>query len=307
MLRPCWTCRSRTVRCDQSRVPCLKCEKAGLECHDKKPLRWVTGVAIRGKLRGFVFKDASEASQDSRAPRSNVKQVSLTSAKRLQILQTPAFGMQDPHMSNLDQLSRFYVDYCRLAFWQNGRENVGLLISSIDCKQICKLYILFDSDSNPFRNLLAFGLEDLALQKAIVALAARHFANTGHSFDETDAVMAPRFMHARMDALLFKKQTIQALSSSLSHPGPRKTESTMATILLLIFLDLLESGIDGWNSHLQGARGLLVLNQSLAEPVQDSYAKADPGDTIRNTRKFITEQLSLYVIIPLNITSKRLF
>jgi hypothetical protein len=103
-----------------------------------------------------------------------------------------------------------------------------------------------------------------------------------------------------MDALLFKKQTIEALSSSLSDMGSRRTEATMATILLLIFLDLLESGIDGWNSHLQGARGLLILNQSLVKSTPMPDQKINAGDTVRDTRKFIMEQLLLYALLPLN-------
>ncbi|KAJ5368784.1 uncharacterized protein N7496_008544 [Penicillium cataractarum] len=273
MIKPCWTCRRRTIQCDQSGFPCSKCEKAGLECHDKRPLRWVEGVAIRGKLRGHVFKAPSEAPQGPQVARSDEKQVSLISEKRLRILHTPPYAMQDPRIHNMDRLSKYYIDYYN--------------------QRICKLYILFDSDSNPFRNLLSFSLEDLALQKSIVAIAARHFANTGRSFDTTDAVVPSRFVHANMDALLFKKQTIEALSSSLSDVGSRRTEVTMATILLLIFLDILESGIDGWDSHLQGARGLLTLNQSLVKCTPKSDKKIDTGDTVRETRKFITEQLLL--------------
>jgi hypothetical protein len=298
MLKPCWTCRSRTIQCDQSRSPCLKCEKAGLECHDKRPIRWVKGVAIRGKLRGYVFEKTSKASGNPWTTRLGGKQVSLTSAKRLQILHTPSFAMQDPRIHNLDRLSKYYIDYCRFSI-PIGKEYrvLSALTVSIDNKRICKLYILFDSDSNPFRNLLSLSLEDLALQKSIVALAARHFANTGHSFDATDAVTPSRFRHANIDALLFKTQTIEALSSSLSQLGSLRTETTMATILLLIFLDLLESGIDGWNSHLQGARSLLMLSHPLIEPNPGCCLKADPGDMVRDTRTFITEQLLLYAVL----------
>lgn len=36
-------------------MPCAKCRKAGLECFDKRPIRWVKGVAIRGKMQGRSF------------------------------------------------------------------------------------------------------------------------------------------------------------------------------------------------------------------------------------------------------------
>lgn len=58
---PCYTCRSRRIQCDQTSVPCAKCQKAGLECFDKRPFRWVKGVAIRGKMQGRSYENADEA------------------------------------------------------------------------------------------------------------------------------------------------------------------------------------------------------------------------------------------------------
>lgn len=54
-IEPCYTCRTRRIQCDRSGVPCAKCQKAGLECFDKRPIRWVKGVAIRGKMQGRSF------------------------------------------------------------------------------------------------------------------------------------------------------------------------------------------------------------------------------------------------------------
>lgn len=34
-----------------TRPPCMKCEKAGLECSQKRPLRWVDGAEFRGKAK----------------------------------------------------------------------------------------------------------------------------------------------------------------------------------------------------------------------------------------------------------------
>lgn len=54
--RECWPCRNRHVRCDQSQLPCAKCLKSGLDCSQERPIRWVKGVAIRGKMQGRVYK-----------------------------------------------------------------------------------------------------------------------------------------------------------------------------------------------------------------------------------------------------------
>ncbi|KAJ5668450.1 uncharacterized protein N7477_007020 [Penicillium maclennaniae] len=273
MRGPCWTCRSRTIQCDQSRFPCLKCEKAGLECFDKRPLRWVKGVAIRGKMRGLSFEGASGAFNNLRFARQRRSQPLLDSATRSAANIGPCPALQDSRIHNLDRLSRFYIDYYN--------------------KRICKLYILYDSDSNPFRNLLPYALEDSALRKSIVALAARHFANTGHSFDQVDADISPQFVNANLDALFFKKQTLEALSLSLSHAEHCKTTATWATILLLIFLDLLESGIDGWSIHLQGAKGLHIVYKSLVESDFSSHFDNVRGETAHEIRQFIAKQLSL--------------
>jgi hypothetical protein len=58
--KSCWTCRNRHVKCDQSPAPCAKCRKAGLECFKKLPLRWVKGVAIRGKMQGHIYEYMSK-------------------------------------------------------------------------------------------------------------------------------------------------------------------------------------------------------------------------------------------------------
>ncbi|KAF4771764.1 hypothetical protein HAV15_004593 [Penicillium sp. str.  len=136
-------------------------------------------------------------------------------------------------------------------------------------------------------------MDNSTLQKCIIAVAARHFANTGHSFDQTDDTLSPRFVNANLDALHFKKQTINALLLSLSNPDPSQKDSIMSTILLLVFLDLLESGIEGWKYHLHGAEGLVNLSRSLLEPSASGYINSNPGDTVQETRRFVARQFSL--------------
>lgn len=163
--------------------------------------------------------------------------------------------------------------------------------------RIAQLYILYDCESNPFRTLLAYAMNNLALQKCIVAVAARHFANTGHSFDGTEDSLSPRFVNANLHALHFKKQTIKALSLSLSCPELSQKDTITSTILLLIFLDLLESGIDGWRYHLRGAEGLVRLSHSLLEPTASGSSNSDLGETVDETRHFMARQFSLYVCL----------
>lgn len=55
----CYTCRRRRIECEMTEPPCKKCKKAGLECFQKRPFRWVQGAAFRGKKKVSSVKDAS--------------------------------------------------------------------------------------------------------------------------------------------------------------------------------------------------------------------------------------------------------
>ena len=160
--------------------------------------------------------------------------------------------------------------------------------------RIAKLYILYDSENNPFRNLLTHATESSSLRKSIIAVAARHFANAGQSFDQVEDALSPRYVNANLDALHFKRQTIQALSSSLSNPEKSRKDETMATILLLIFLDLLESGVDGWKYHLRGAEGLLNLSHALLESGAGEDFSTNQSQAMDETSRFVARQFALY-------------
>ncbi|KAJ5774821.1 hypothetical protein N7457_009717 [Penicillium paradoxum] len=272
---PCWTCRNRRIQCDQSGVPCNKCEKAGIECFDKRPLRWVKGVAIRGKMQGRSYEARSDGASLNG---SGIVQPTRSKSKKPSraLIQSSAGGslpvtLQDPSMSNLDQVSKYYLDY------YNDR--------------ICKLFIVYDSDRNPFRSLISLGLEDPVLQKAMLALAARHHVNTGHSFHQIQAPISPDLLNANRDALLFKHQAMEALSQALGDRRIDKSDTTVASIFLLIFLDLLESGSDGWNFHLEGAKSLITSHQSLLK--SQTGMNSRPGQTVQELRGFISSQIHL--------------
>lgn len=96
MSNPCYTCRRRHIQCDRSKTPCVKCQKAGLECLDKRPLRWVKGVAARGHMQGVSMEDAA-----SKAVVTKAEQMTL-----------PA-ELGDTLMAGLDRVSKFYLDYCK--------------------------------------------------------------------------------------------------------------------------------------------------------------------------------------------------
>lgn len=92
---------------------------------------------------------------------------------------------------------------------------------------------------------------------------------------------------------------MQRLASDLSDTTSCAKDTTMASIFLLIFLDLLESGSDRWNVHLEGVKRVIETNPLLSGP--DMNTSQDPGRTILQIRNFITRQIYLYVRHSLHI------
>ncbi|KAJ5798766.1 uncharacterized protein N7503_006271 [Penicillium pulvis] len=278
-IEPCYTCRTRRIQCDRSGVPCAKCQKAGLECFDKRPIRWVKGVAIRGKMQGRSFpskeSDKNKKSALINSRRSMPKCVPSPGSldfNNISFKSIPdiSFNLQDPSVLHLDPISRYYIDYYN--------------------ERICKLFIVYDSDKNPLRSLIALGLKDPVLLKALLALAARHHFNTGQSFDQAETPTEPRLVNANRDALFFKHQAIEALSHSLSDNQNYMQDTTMASIFLLIFLDLIESGSDGWNIHLEGVKKLIA---SYLPSESQAGVNQGPGETVQEIRGFIAKQIHL--------------
>lgn len=122
-------------------------------------------------------------------------------------------------------------------------------------------------------------------------MAARHHANSGQSFSQNEVPTSPRLIKADRDALTFKHQAMEALSYSLRDATLSKQDTTVASIFLLIFLDLLESGSDGWNYHLAGVKNLIASIYTQSD--SDVLVNQGPGQTIQEIRGFITKQIHL--------------
>ncbi|KAK1145564.1 hypothetical protein N8T08_004122 [Aspergillus melleus] len=188
---------------------------------------------------------------------------------------------RDPATSNLDATSKYYLDYYH--------------------ENICRLFIVYDSDRNPFRSLISLALDDPVLLKASLALAARHRANAGRSFYQLDEPTPSTLADSHRDALAFKYQAVQGLSRALKDNTKQKKHTTVAAAFLLIFLDLLESGSDKWNFHLEGAKSLITLDRP--SPDSSIGVNQGPGQTVQEIRDFITRQI--YMIQTLGATFVR--
>ncbi|KAH8701552.1 C6 transcription factor (Acr-2) [Talaromyces proteolyticus] len=314
MLDPCYTCRRRRIQCDRTGDPCAKCEKSGFECFQKRPLRWVKGVTLRSKFHSPVLK-ATTSSRDRSSTTDTQYTPSAVTDRLLAMQDTMESGLPRKAVTESHGLSLYYPEGpCNNhnKTHHSTPVNESALVSSqrlqnqsiahLDKKsmyyldyyndRICKLFIVQDSDSNPLRNLIPLALEDSVLMNAVLTLAARHHANIGRAFNRSNSDSpSTLYTKANRDALCYKYKAIQGLTSSVKDSRLSQQDATVASIFLLIFLDLLESGSDQWNVHLEGAKSLITHNKRYFE-LSDG-TRASPGQTVCDIRNFIASQIYL--------------
>lgn len=160
------------------------------------------------------------------------------------------------------------------------------LLMKSDSKCVCKLFVMFDSQRNPLRQLIPAALANPALTASVMALSARHMANGKQiQCQGQDEDHATRFK-AHTDGLMYKQKAICGLIQALNDPISRSRDVLILSAFILIFLDLLESGRDQWKSHLGGIKKL-VSGMHTAEISRHLEA------TIEGTREFIMGQIYL--------------
>jgi hypothetical protein len=128
-----------------------------------------------------------------------------------------------------------------------------------DDRQVCKDLVLYDlPKQNPFRDLLPFSGDHPVLQHIIVANSALHLANAMEEDSLTrDARRGPS-LEAYRDALVAKHRALRLLSEALTNSDSICSDVILASIMLFIKFELLDSGRNGWRFHTEGARQLMV-------------------------------------------------
>lgn len=64
------------------------------------------------------------------------------------------------------------------------------------------------------------------------------------------------------DSLKHKQYALKQIQNEISNPDYRNIEGTIASILLLVWQDLMESGTDSWRYHLQALKEVAELQRS---------------------------------------------
>lgn len=153
-----------------------------------------------------------------------------------------------------------------------------------DSRCVCKLFVMFDSQRNPLRQLIPAALANRILTASVMAISARHMANSQQLFCKRQD-HSTRFQ-AHPDGLMYKQKAIRGLIQALNDPVPKSRDVLVLSAFILIFLDLLESGRDQWKSHLGGIK-------QLVHDMHTAGASQNLEATIEGMREFILGQIYL--------------
>ncbi|OTA88167.1 hypothetical protein M434DRAFT_125466 [Hypoxylon sp. CO27-5] len=248
--RPCWTCRKKRVKCDGCLPTCFKCRMKGREClgySTNRPLVWA-GLASRGKMARQSFED--------QAPKSPTEAQQLISPKLLlaRTLSDPVF--QDLSPRSVQYLS-YYVYRC-----------------CVECT-------LYEPDSpNCFKQFLTLMPGNPVLVHSILAISAIHQARStacAHNASQApilleqspiDCVDVTSLSHSTelassqySDAIAHSSSSMSALREALAN-APDCLDALLATVFILIWLDVVDSGKMAWKHHLEGLKVLISLQRS---------------------------------------------
>lgn len=266
-LKACHNCRRSRRRCDRSIPSCSKCLSTGQVCLGYgKFLNWTNSVASRGKLMGKSFavtkvsgshpsvlrNSGNKLAASLKRPQSLEHENSLT----LEPVSTWYRRLDDPLFQDLSQDVRFYLSYCKsFPLLAKGMDRSP----SLDDVQVCKDLVLHDlPNKNPFRDLLTLSNDHEVLQHIIVANSALHLANTTTSGHLTRSKQQAYSSKPYKDALVAKHKALMLLSEALAHKDFADSDIILASIMLFIKFELLDSGTNEWRFHIDGARQLMV-------------------------------------------------
>ncbi|PGG97482.1 hypothetical protein GX51_07294 [Blastomyces parvus] len=181
----------------------------------------------------------------------------------------------DPLFQGLDKISRYYLAYFDRKF--------------------CKLMVLFEvPHKNPYRRLIQMVNVSSGVCAAMAAIGACHLLHVLHYSDQHSVdnhslrgkrrsledgeqfarSPNPKVRVAYQHLLLLKHRALCQLEQSLSNPKTRGEDASIACALLLMVLDMVESGRGTWKLHVEGAKRLLQTRFcSLGEINEDGSSR----------------------------------
>ena len=140
---------------------------------------------------------------------------------------------------------------------------------------VCPDFVLYDAPySNPFRTLIPLTQGYPCLLQIIIAISTLHMSNAseGHlatsSLDFTYVVPQSSALSSDLafsqktnseSALTGKQRALELLNIAIGQMEPKDLDGILATVLLFVQFEIMDSGRNEWRNHIRGARVLIDM------------------------------------------------
>ncbi|RDW66967.1 hypothetical protein BP5796_09716 [Coleophoma crateriformis] len=160
-------------------------------------------------------------------------------------------SLVDPLFQDLTSSHRYYLSYFASSLFKD--------------------LVIYDTPNyNPLRDLIPMSGEHAVLRYIMIASSALHISNVSRKANSSltktptysSAMISSQSMeHASptsyRDGLIAKQRALQLLSTALNDMRTELVDIALATVLLFIECDLLDSGNNDWRFHINGARTII--------------------------------------------------
>jgi Fungal specific transcription factor domain len=169
-----------------------------------------------------------------------------------------------------------------------------ILVEQHCCKE-CVLY--YDQTTNPFKEFMRLISNSPALRHIVIAIAALHLAYRKASpsqSSQNETQITPTSEHPPFaldlipkspepvieyqNALYHKQMALHYLSNDVNGTSTLDDDATIASILLFVWFEAIESGKQSWKYHLDGVRELIRLRTPLI------HQQGGNGDLFANNK-----------------------
>jgi hypothetical protein len=276
--KACHNCRKRRWKCDRSLPVCHKCLSSDSDCLGYgKLFVWNQGVASRGKMMGKTYEEQPKSRkgtasiQHPNRPEDKQAYFPLVSRRQKELPENDLEVEEVPRREHEATVRTALVDPLYQDLSPNSRYYLYHYVT-----QICMDLVIYDGGPghNPFRDLVAATNAYPTLLHIILAGSAHHVFNISRDpitpstyqpdkrpclvqYYQSVSRFGGPMKTSYADALLAKQQALSLMAKSVASLTPANADVILATILMFINYDLIESGRDKWRVHVEGARKII--------------------------------------------------
>ncbi|KAL3425540.1 hypothetical protein PVAG01_02331 [Phlyctema vagabunda] len=269
--KDCRTCNRRRIKCDRGLPTCKKCNDRDLPCPGYNvPLKWVQGVASRGKQkgRGFPIPEApsNEDFSSGSSSSSGASPTEQSEPTEAEVVEEADTRMIVPEPSDIRGTATYDMEMALSLCPPQASEFlmqpvVRRMLHHFN-HDVAPRLAWVDSSKNPFRNIiLPLALESPSLLFSVLALAAGDLsfkADSETPLAKKSLAISTTYRDKALEILANQLRAENHEAGSQVVPVNHKpANSVLATTLMLFNLEVLQPGSTHWRLHLWAARTMI--------------------------------------------------